>query len=190
MYVFVDTETTGLVKPEGTKLELQPRMTEIAAIVLDEDLEITQEYNQLINPGIPLPEIITKITGITDAMLKDQPTFGEIFADIVPMFHGKKYLVAHNASFDQSIIYFDVLRAGKQFNFPWPPETYCTVEQSLFIKGYRLKLGEIYKLATGKEIKGAHRAINDTRATVEVFRWLKQKEKELKGKVRRKLKKK
>ena len=71
MIVF-DLETTGLPLAEGADLDLQPRITEFGAIKLDHQLKEIAELEFLINPGIPLDPKVTKITGLTDDMLKDK----------------------------------------------------------------------------------------------------------------------
>lgn len=172
MYIFIDTETTGLLKPHGTELDLQPRITEIACIKLNDKYKEVERIKTLINPKRPIPEKIQKITNITDSMVKKAPTFEEFFPKLAKFFTGSEYFIAHNASFDQKILYFELLRSGKECLFPWPRKIFCTIEQSKHIKGYRLKLGELYELATGKKIENAHRAENDIEATVKIFRWL------------------
>ena len=172
MYIFIDFETTGLLKPHGTNLKLQPRATEIALIKLDKQHKEIERYKTLINPQIPIPEKIQKITNITDKMVKDKPTFTEIFKKLCKFFYGSKYLVGHNINFDHRILVYELQRIGKEYQFPYPPNLYCTIEQSKHIKGHRLKLGELYALASGKEIEGAHRAENDLEATIFCFKWL------------------
>lgn len=191
-YIVLDTETTGLLNPFGSDVNKQPRITEIAAIKLNDDLEEIERLDQLINPEIPIPEEITKITNITDKMVKDKPTFAAYFNVFSSFCFGVDYFVAHNASFDQSIIFYNLMRINKHMCFPWPPNVYCTIEQSRHIEGNRLKLAELYKIATGKEIIGAHRAMNDVEATVDCFRYLinaeKTEEKSIKksGKLKKK----
>lgn len=172
MYIVLDTETTGLLKPHGTSLRLQPRMTEICMIKLDKQLKEIDRFKTLVNPKIPIPEKIQKLTNITDKMVKNKPTFEEIYKKVAKFVLGSKYFVGHNVVFDHKILLFDLERIGKQYQFPWPMNLYCTIEQSKHIKGHRLKLGELYNLASGKEIEGAHRAENDVEATIFVFRWL------------------
>ena len=70
-FVVFDIETTGLLK-------YRDAITEIGAVRV-ENGEITETYNQLINPERILPEKIVEITGITDAMLADKPKIDRIF---------------------------------------------------------------------------------------------------------------
>jgi DNA polymerase III epsilon subunit-like protein len=173
--VLIDTETTGLVKPEGTELSLQPHIIEIGALKINDDFEVIGQMDLLLCPPVPLPEIITKITGITQAQLEGKPAFSSIYKQLVDLFFGCHTFIAHNAAFDAALLRFELERIEKLTKFPWPPIHYCTVEQSIWVKGHRLKLSELYKIATGEdEIRGAHRAINDTRAMLECYKWLKK----------------
>jgi len=175
--VFVDTETTGLLEAEGNVIENQPYIIEIAAIKTDDDLNQIDCFMTYIKPPKPLPPVITKITGITDNDLIAAPAFHEIYKELVNLFFGCHTLVAHNLMFDLGMLVNELGRLKKTYNFPYPPIHYCTVEHSMHIKGFRLKLGELYNLATGKEeIIGAHRANEDTQALIDCYKFL-QKEK-------------
>ena len=174
MYTTIfDLETTGLLEADGTPLALQPHITEIYAMQVDDEGNLIKEIDTLIKPPIPLPAIITKITGLTDHMFKDSPVFAEVYKDIIEVFLCSHTMVAHNLSFDQGMLLNELRRLGKEFHFPFPPIKFCTVEQSMHIKGHRLKNSELYKEATGKEMVGAHRAKVDVLDTYESFKWLK-----------------
>ena len=164
-----DLETTGLPKAEGADLDLQPRITEFGAIKLNESLEEVEVLEFLVNPGIPLDPKITKITGLTDENLKDEKPFVARLDEVVNFFLGEKTLVAHNLPFDKTVLKFELERLDKVTSFPWPPNQVCTVEVGEEIWNKKRKLGDIYKEVTGKEHKGAHRAIADVRALIDVI---------------------
>lgn len=168
----IDTETTGLLEAEGTDLALQPHLTEIYAMQVDHEGKLIKELETLIKPPIPLPAIITKITGLTDYDLKDAPAFVEVYKDIVEVFFCSHTIVAHNLPFDEGMLINEFKRIGKEYHFPYPPIKFCTVEQSMHVKGHRLKNSELYEIATGKQIVGAHRAKIDVQATYESYKWL------------------
>jgi len=94
-YVVFDIETTGISAAHH-------KITEIGAVKI-EDGVITEEFHQLIDPGVPVPWRITEITGITDELLAGQPTIGEVLPFFID-FCTDCILVAHNASFDMSFI--------------------------------------------------------------------------------------
>ena len=128
----------------------------------------------LVNPGIPLDPKITKITGLTDDMLKDQKPFIARLDQIVDFFLGERILVAHNLPFDRAILKFELERVGRILSFPWPPEQICTVEVGETVWNKKRKLGDIYLEVTGQEHKGAHRSIADVRALIEIVKWYKK----------------
>jgi DNA polymerase III epsilon subunit-like protein len=175
MIVF-DLETTGLPLADGADLNLQPHITEFGAIKLDEDLKETDVLEFLVNPGVPLDPKITKITGLTDDMLKDQKPFIAKLDQIVDFFLGERILVAHNLPFDRAILKFELERVGRILSFPWPPEHICTVEVGETVWNKKRKLGDIYLEVTGQEHKGAHRSIADVRALIEIVRWYKKED--------------
>ena len=168
----IDTETTGLIEADGTDIRLQPYITEICAIQFDDKDRIIKKLNTLVKPPIPIPEHITKITGLTDSHVKNAPTFAGVFKELVEVFFCSHTIVAHNLSFDEGMLILELKRLGKEHHFPYPPIKFCTVEQSMWVKGHRLKNAELYKEATAKDIENAHRAENDVLATYESYKWL------------------
>ena len=171
-----DLETTGLPLADGADLNLQPHITEFGAIKLDEDLKEKDVLEFLVNPGVPLDPKITKITGLTDDMLKDQKPFIARLDQIIDFFLGERILVAHNLPFDRAILKFELERVGRILSFPWPPEHICTVEVGETVWNKKRKLGDIYLEVTGQEHKGAHRSIADVRALIEIVRWYKKED--------------
>lgn len=168
----IDTETTGLLEAEGVDISLQPHITEIYAKQVDDSGKIIKELDTLIKPPIPIPDHITKITGINDYTLRNAPTFIEVFKELIEVFFCSHTMVAHNLPSDEGVIINELRRIGKEHHFPYCPIKYCTVEQSLWIKGHRLKNAELHKIATGNDIVGAHRAKADVEATYENYLWL------------------
>lgn len=172
--IVIDTETTGFPNPDATPLIKQPYITEIFAYKIDkESLQVIDEFQRLFKVPIPLDEVVVKITGITDEMLSDQGTFAESILTFSEFCCGASCWVAHNCNFDMTMIRLELQRIAKEFLFPWPYEEFCTVNNSLHIEGHRLKLNELYKIATGKEHKGAHRARADVDALLACYQYLK-----------------
>ena len=169
--IIFDLETTGLPKAEGSDLILQPKIIEFGAVKLDGDFHETEKLEFFVNPGMQLDPKITKITGITYYMLKDEKPFIAYYKILAEWFCGEKIVVAHNLPFDRKVLRFELERYDKLTKFPWPYEHLCTVEIGETVWGKKRKLGEIYSEITGKEHKGAHRSIADVRATAEIVRW-------------------
>lgn len=157
-------------------LDKQPRIIEATLSSLDDkSLKELERATMLIYPGKPLPPEIVKATGITDKMLVGQGPFLQHFPTFVRMFLGQQIICAHNCAFEVGCLEAELRRIGRLTQFPWPPRRICTVEASFHLKKYRLKLGELYHLATKKELAGAHRTNVDVDALNESLRWLVKK---------------
>ena len=94
--IFLDTETTGMDSDSDSIIELA-----MVPFEFDTDgniYRVLPEYNQLNDPGKPIPAIITQLTGITDEMVKGQ----SINLDAVKNILSEAVIViAHSASFDR-----------------------------------------------------------------------------------------
>jgi DNA polymerase-3 subunit epsilon len=103
-----DTETTGLNPADGE------RVIEIGAVELINHIPTGRTFRRLINPGKPVSEATIRITGITDADLKDKPPFEHPdIVDAFLSFLGDATLVAHNASFDRGFLNAELARCGR-----------------------------------------------------------------------------
>lgn len=167
--VFVDTETTGLLQPMGNDLEFQPWVFEFFGYRTTEKLKPIDEFHTLINIPVPIPDFISRMTGICDYDLVGKPKFEKIAKQVMKIIKNANIFIAHNATFDKGMIDIELRRIGID-DFGFPKKTVCTVEQSLYLRGYRLKQLELYEILTGKtEIKGQHRAKKDVKALVENY---------------------
>lgn len=163
MFIIIDIETTGNSYKFGKITEL--------AIYQHNGQMITNQYSTLINPEIDIPFYITKLTGITNEMVKNAPKFYEVAKTIVELTAGRTF-VAHNVSFDYSFLKEEFARLGYTFH----RKTLCTVQLSRkFLPGHQsYSLGKLC-LDLGIEIKGRHRASGDALATAKLFEILLQK---------------
>mgnify|MGYP003675725264 FL=1 len=171
MLIVFDLETTGLPKAEGSDLDMQPKIIEFGAIKLTEELIEVDRLEFFCNPKHMLDPKITKITGITDDMLKDQKPFIAHLDRLNEFFLGTKRMFAHNLGFDRKILKFELERLDKVTSFPWPYEHTCTVEVGQRVWGKMRKLGDIYEELFEEKIEGAHRSINDVEATLRIIEW-------------------
>ncbi|MCC5027300.1 exonuclease domain-containing protein [Burkholderia dolosa] len=114
--VFVDLETTG-----GSSAE--HRITEIGVVEVG-PLGVST-WTTLVNPGQSIPPFIQQLTGISDAMVRDAPSFASLAPALFERLDGKLF-VAHNASFDRGFLRAEFERAGYAFN----PDVLCTVRLS------------------------------------------------------------
>src|SRR5882757_10027673 len=104
--VFVDIETNGLNHIRGRANEVDANRVEDGAVV--------SEFKQLIDPGTPLPQFITNLTGITSHDLKDAPLFMAIADELYDFLDGAVF-IAHNVRFDYSFLKQEFKRIGKSF---------------------------------------------------------------------------
>jgi DNA polymerase III alpha subunit (gram-positive type) len=156
--VVFDTETTDLIHNKTLRLARQPYVIEFYAEEIDLDTgEVKQEFEALFRPPFALHKDTIKLTGITDEMLVDKGAF-DLAA--IRFLESADLLIAHNLSFDKDMIEVEALRLGH--NMKWPFGL-CTVEQTIGIKGTRLKLEQLYKELFNETFK-AHRARNDVKA--------------------------
>ena len=171
MLIVFDLETTGLPKAEGSDLDMQPKIIEFGAIKLTEELIEVDRLEFFCNPKHMLDPKITKITGITDDVLKDEKPFIAHLDRLNEFFLGTKRMFAHNLGFDRKILKFELERLDKVTSFPWPYEHTCTVEVGQRVWGKMRKLGDIYEELFEEKIEGSHRSMNDVEATLRIIDW-------------------
>ncbi len=115
--VILDLETTGATP-------LYDRITEIALIRFEDGME-TDRWETLVNPGIPIPPFISRLTGITDEMVRDAPAFGDIAGKLYGYIEGA-VLAAHNVRFDHGFLKSEFRRLGAVLR----QKVMCTVKLS------------------------------------------------------------
>lgn len=115
--VFIDLETTGT-------RSTRDRITEIAAMKVV-DGQCVALWSSLIQPECKIPPTIARLTGITDALVAEAPTFGQISSDLHAWL-GDAPLVAHNARFDYAFL----RNAFKQAGIDYRTQLICTLRLS------------------------------------------------------------
>lgn len=169
--IVIDTETTGLLKPQISDLTQQPSIIEFAIAEIDSNYKVVAQHVWLINPGQSLTPDIIRITGLTDDALRDKPSFIEVLPEIEEVFMGVSGMIAHNLSFDLGMLVNELRRVGREYAFPYPPNQICTVQlANELIFGRRAKMTELYEKVTGKPLDQTHRALDDVMALVEIVR--------------------
>lgn len=156
-FVAIDLETTGLNKRGD-------RITEIGAIKYINGKEV-ESYSTLVNPMMPIPSNIVRLTGITDEMVSTAPTFEEIMGDLLK-FIGRLAICAHRVDFDFNFLNAELERNGEKRLRNWQIDTLSTSRVVLDLKeGYALgKVARALKIP----LKNAHRATDDARACGEI----------------------
>ncbi|MEZ5001890.1 MAG: exonuclease domain-containing protein [Chitinophagales bacterium] len=153
MFAVIDIETTG-----GNMQT--DRITEIA-IIVHNGQRIIEEYSTLINPLRPIQPFVMALTGISNEMVQDAPTFEEV-VDRIHLLTENRIFVAHNVNFDYGFLKSEFKRAGKTFR----RKTLCTIHTSkkVFPNKRSYGLGNICK-ELEIEIHDRHRAHGDASAT-------------------------
>ena len=154
---FVDIETTGSHFDRD-------RITEIGIKTLrDGEIEV---WERLLDPQTYIPQNIQRLTGISPAMVKGQPSFSELAEDLKKELDGKIF-VAHNARFDYGFIKASFKRIGIDFK----SKVLCTVKLSrlLFPDQPRHNLDAIIS-AHGLQVSARHRALGDADLLLQFWR--------------------
>lgn len=180
MYLFFDTETTGLPRNQRAPLSdfaNWPRMVQIAWLAVNETGKECTSGEFIIRPdGYKIPPDAARVHGITTERAESEgvPLAGVLvaFSQAVSV---SSMVVAHNFSFDSKIVGAELLRA-KMINGLQKRRHYCTMEASTnFCRlpgpyGYKWpRLDELYRALFEKKLDGAHRAMADVRACAECF---------------------
>lgn len=156
-YCVFDLETTGF--KAGVD-----KITEIAVAKVRNG-EIIDEFTTFVNPERPIPKQVQELTHITEAMVENAPKIDEVLPQFIEFTKGS-ILVAHNASFDLGFItHFAKDQNLKIENMAIDT---LTISREIYDHYENHKLGTIANYM-GISLEGAHRAINDVRATVKVF---------------------
>lgn len=161
--IWFDIETTGVSVKNDRIVEL---------CIMKDDTE----FYYLLNPEIPILPEASEIHGITDDMVKDKPTFKELYREIGSIINPKRFIWGgyNNTSFDVPLMLNEFKRCG----------VHIDLEMIEILDVYKVwtsmskrKLVDAYQHFCNKDLKDAHSASADIRATKEIF----EKQKELWG---------
>jgi DNA polymerase III epsilon subunit family exonuclease len=158
-FVVVDLETTGLTPRNA-------RICEIGAVRVHE-LELGEEFETLVNPGVPIGPAITALTGLRDTQLRGQPTAAVAVRRFL-QFAGDAVLVAHNARFDLAFLDRETERlTGARLAGP----VVDTVGLARHLLAGRTRRAGLASLSHffGTAARPCHRALPDAQATAEIL---------------------
>lgn len=156
-FVVFDLETTGFSASHD-------RIIEIGAVKVKDGV-ITDRFSSFVNPEIPIPFKIEKLTSISDLDVKDAPKIEEILPKFID-FIGDAALVAHNADFDVSFIMDKSFKIG--IDKEYTVLDTVNIAQFLHPGLNNFKLDTLVK-HTGVVLNHHHRAVDDAEATAGVF---------------------
>lgn len=159
--IVFDLETTGLDL-------VNDRIIQLSYIkVFPDGREDRKTHN--VNPERPIPRLVVELTGISDEMVKDAPTFKQIAPSLAETFQGCDIAGFNSNHFDIPLLAEEFIRAGVNFDF-----SLCRLidVQTIFHKMEPRNLAAAYKFYCGKKMEEdfeAHRADQDTEATYRVL---------------------
>lgn len=159
--IVFDLETTGLDL-------VNDRIIQISYIkIYPEGKE--ERNNIFVNPGKPIPQDVTALTGISDDDVRDSPLFKDIAVKLSENFRNCDFAGFNSNHFDIPMLAEEFLRAGIDFDF-----SRCRLidAQTIFHKMERRNLAAAYKFYCGRKMEedfSAHRADEDTEATYRVL---------------------
>jgi DNA polymerase-3 subunit epsilon len=159
MFAIIDIETCG------GKFEHRKGAIIDICVLIHDGLQVVDKFSTLVNPQCYISPFYTKLSGITNEMVTDAPTFAEISKKIIEITEGRIF-VAHNVGFDYGFVSAEFASLG----YSYTREKLCTVQLSRkLIPGKNsYSLGNLCT-SLGIEIKDRHRAEGDAVATARLF---------------------
>lgn len=166
-FAVLDLETSGGSPSSGAAI------TEIGVVKVKGG-EVLGTFRSFVDPGHPVPEFITQLTGITDEMLLSAPFIDELLPTLFEFLgtSDETVIVAHNSPFDLSFL----KAAATTHNYEWP--NYITIDTARLARAVldrdevtNCKLGTL-AVFFGTQTSPTHRALDDALATVDVLHGL------------------
>ena len=156
-YVVFDIETTGFSPVTN-------RIIEIGAVKVVNG-EITDRFSTFVNPKVPIPFEIEKLTSINDSMVIDAETIDLVLPKFLE-FVGDAVLVAHNASFDVSFIQENAKRQKIEVDFTYVDTV--AIARTLLTGQAKYTLDAVAKTLK-ISLENHHRAVDDAECTALIF---------------------
>lgn len=156
--VFFDLETTGVDT-------FNDRIVQIGAIKIYPDGK-REELNELVNPQMNIPKEASDIHGITDEVVANKPTIGDL-AEKLATFFSNSDLGGYNVkNFDIPLLMSEFNRIGLEFN---TEKVYIADAMAIFRLKEPRTLTAAYKKYCNKDLENAHDAMVDIKASLDVF---------------------
>ena len=156
-FVVFDIETTGFSPVNN-------RIIEIGAVKVERG-EVTERFSSFVNPDVPIPFEIEKLTGINDSMVMEAPMIEEVLPRFLEFCEGC-VLVAHNASFDMSFIMENCRRQGFSDRFTYVDTVGIA---RILLPGQAKHTLDAVAKTMGVSLENHHRAVDDAEATAHIF---------------------
>lgn len=188
MYLFFDTETTGLPKnnlASPKEVDNWPRIIQLAWVECDANGELLDFYSELIFPEnwtIPIESFwVNNGFSQEKSISKGIPIYSALNLFLSKV-NAAEMIIAHNIDFDYPVMCAEMIRAGLKSNRVAPLKKFCTMQSSTPIckipanPGYKYpKLMELHSFLFNEGFIGSHDALNDVMATAKCFFELKNR---------------
>ncbi|ACL17584.1 3'-5' exonuclease [Methanosphaerula palustris] len=180
MYLFFDTETTGLPKKKHASMHRVanwPRIVELGWVLTDTKGTVIEEAGLLVRPdGFSVPAESTAIHGITTEQATEQGSaISEVLARFLLALEQSELICGHQVSFDHRVVGAELIRAGMPVDQLDKPR-FCTMEASKTLNRsatghspHPLSLSALYLHLFDEPFAGAHRALADAKACAACF---------------------
>lgn len=180
MYLFFDTETTGIprnYRAPVEDLDNWPRLVQLAWLLADGHGYEVSAAEFIVRPdGFVIPDDAARVHGIsTERARREGAALADVLAGVAAGIGNATTLVAHNMSFDEKILGAEFLRAG----LPNPltgKERLCTMQAGTDVcrlpgpYGFKWpKLQELHRALFEESFSGEHQALADVRACARCF---------------------
>jgi DNA polymerase III epsilon subunit-like protein len=180
MYLFFDTETTGLPPHSSSDLSHWPRLVQLGWLLTDETGSILRQDNLIIKPeGFTIPFRTTNIHGITMEQARNEGVFLQEalhrFSEVLRFTH---ILIGHNVEYDYHVVKAEYSRKKVDTLLGKYPR-FCTMKTPHIVEFCRLmrgdnrsnwpSLSDLYYFLFNEPYREAHNAYQDAKATAQCF---------------------
>jgi DNA polymerase-3 subunit epsilon len=156
--VCFDLETTG---PDVAR----DRIVQIALVRVDPD-GARSVLESLVDPGMPIPPDATRVHGISDADVAGKPTLAELADRILAQLEGADLAGFNSVRFDAPLLAAELQRVGRPLELAGRRHIDA---MRIFHLRERRDLSAAYRFYCGRTLEGAHAALTDATATLEII---------------------
>ncbi len=157
--IILDLETTGIWVEKD-------KIIEMAFLKCSPD-GARQTYHKRINPGMPIPHVVSQLTGIHDEDVKDAPFFKSVAAEVLEFLKDSDFAGFNVERFDLPLLEREMFEAGLRFEWQ---SRHIYDAQKVYHLNEKRDLTAAYRFYCGKDLDGAHSALADAEATFEILK--------------------
>ena len=157
--VVLDLETTGVWIEKD-------KIIEIGMVKTFPDGRV-ENYLKRINPQIPIPQVVTELTGISDADVAQSPLFKSVAQEVLAFIEGADLGGFNIEGFDLPILARELQEIG--ITFVWSNRTIYDA-QTIYRYHEKRDLSAAYQFYCQRKLEGAHNALADSEATLEILK--------------------